>query len=113
DEYDATASTGNRALDEHESLLGVNGVHREVEYGHALATHAASHAHALEHAARGSRGADRTGLAVVAVRTVRCTCTGEVVTLHYTRGALALAGADNVDQLASLEQCVCGELLTE
>jgi len=35
------------------------------------------------------------------------------VALHDTRGALALAGADDVDQLAGLEDALRGELLTE
>ena len=47
--------------------------------------------------------ADRTGLAVVAVCTVRSRGAGEVVTLHDTGGALALARADDVDELAGLE----------
>src|SRR5690606_28722050 len=110
---DATARAGDGALDEQQTLLGVDGVHREVEDGHALATHTAGHAHALEHAARGRRGADRAGLAVVAVRTVRSGDALEVVTLHDTRGALALAGADDVDQLAGLEGGVDGQFLTE
>ncbi|MDQ0642542.1 hypothetical protein QFZ46_000702 [Microbacterium murale] len=33
--------------------------------------------------------------------------------LHDTRGALALAGADDVDQLACLEETVDRELLTK
>src|SRR6185312_14203277 len=78
---DAAARTGDGALDEQQTLLGVDGVHREVEDGHALATHTAGHAHALEDAARGRRCADRTGLAVVAVRTVRSRDALEVVAL--------------------------------
>src|SRR5690349_1516877 len=110
---DAAARAGDGALDEQQTLLGVDGVHREVENGHALAAHTAGHAHALEDAARSRRGADRAGLAVVAVRTVRSGDALEVVTLHDTRGALALAGADDVDQLAGLERAVHRELLTE
>src|SRR6478609_6155082 len=110
---DAATSTGDGALDEQQTLLGVDGVHREVEDGHALATHTAGHAHALEDAARGRRCADRAGLAVVAVRTVRCRDALEVVTLHDTGEALALAGADDVDQLAGLERALSGELLAE
>merc|ERR1711960_22988 len=109
----AATRAGDGALDEQQALLGVDGVHREVEDGHALAAHAAGHAHALEDAARGRRGADRTGLAVVAVRTVRSGDALEVVALHDTRGALALAGADDVDQLARREDAVHRELLTE
>src|SRR5690606_12133530 len=73
----------------------------------------AGHAHALEDAARGRRSADGTGLAVVAVRTVRGRDALEVVALHDTRGALALAGADDVDQLTGLEDAVDRELLAQ
>src|SRR5690606_29019429 len=104
---------GDGALDEQQTLLGVDGVHLEVEDGHALAAHTAGHAHALEDAARGRRGADGTGLAVVAVRTVRGRDALEVVALHDTRGALALAGADDVDQLTGLEDAVDRELLAQ
>src|SRR5690606_14590098 len=55
----------------------------------------------------------RTGLAVVAVRTVRGRDALEVVALHDTRGALTLARADDVDELAGLEGAVDRELLTE
>src|SRR5690606_15407217 len=37
----------------------------------------------------------------------------EVVALHDTRGALALAGADDVDQLTGLEDAVDRELLAQ
>ena len=50
---------------------------------------------------------------MVAVRTVRRGDTLEVVALHDTGGALALAGADDVDQLARCEDAVHRELLTE
>src|SRR5690606_5102421 len=59
------------------------------------------------------RCADGAGLAVVAVRTVRGGDALEVVALHDTRGALALAGADHVDQLARLEGALDGQLLAE
>ena len=45
----------------------------------------------------------RTGLAVVAVRTVGGGNAGEAVTLHNAGKALALGGAGNVDRLASLK----------
>src|SRR5690606_32323613 len=44
---------------------------------------------------------------------VRSGDTLEVVTLHDTRGALTLARADDVDELAGLEGAVNRELLTE
>src|SRR5690606_18205750 len=96
-----------------QTLLGVDAVHRQVEDGHALATHTAGHAHALEDTARSRRCADGAGLAVVAVCTVRCRDALEVVALHDTSGALALAGADDVDQLARLEKPVNRDLLTK
>ncbi len=51
----------------------------------------------------GCAGADGTGLAVVAVRTVGGGNTGEAVTLHNAGEALALGGAGDVDRLACLE----------
>ena len=47
-EDDAAASTGDGALDEQQALLEVDRVNLEVQHGHAVATHAAGHAHALE-----------------------------------------------------------------
>src|SRR6201999_3358104 len=84
----------------------------EVERGHAVATHPARHAHALEDAAGGRGGTDRAGLAVVAVRTVAGGDALEVVALHDAGEALALAGADDIHLLARLED-VDGELLAE
>src|SRR5690606_19903950 len=110
---DAAGSAGDGARAEQQTSPGVDGVQREAADGHALATHAAGHAHALEAAARSRRCADGAGLAVVAVCTVRCRGALEVVTLHDTGEALALAGADNVDQLACFEQTVNREFLTK
>src|SRR6478672_10023651 len=98
DENDAATGTGDGALDQQQALLGVDGLHLEVQDGDALATHATGHAHALEDTARGRGGADGTRLAVVAVRTVRSGDTLEVVALHDTGEALALRRADDVDQ---------------
>src|ERR1700712_1834412 len=112
-ENETATATGNGALDQDEVLLGVDGVHDEVQHGHALATHATGHAHALEDTARGRRSTDRTGLAVVTVRTVRRRDTLEVVSLHDTGETLALAGADDVDLLAGFEHPVDGQFLTE
>src|SRR5690606_13754206 len=55
--------------------------------------------------------ADRTRLAVVAVRTVRGAHAGEAVTLHDAGGALALGGSDDVDHGPGLEG-LGGDLLT-
>ena len=74
--------------------------------------HATGHLDALEHARRRRSATDRAGLAVVAVRTVRGADAVEAVTLHDTGGALALGGADDVDELAGLEE-VGRELLAE
>ena len=103
-EHHETASgAGNGALEQDEALVGVDGVHRQVLGGHRVVTHAAGHPGALEHATRRGAGADRTGLAVVAVGTVRGGDAGEAVTLHDTGEALALAGAGDVDLLAGGE----------
>src|SRR5690606_33294287 len=109
---DTAAGSGDRALDEQQALLQVNSLNLETLDGHAVATHTAGHALAAEDAARGGRSTDRARLAVVAVRTVRCGDTGEVVTLHDTGETLALAGADDVDLGAGLEDVDC-EFLAE
>src|SRR5690606_28679614 len=86
-----------------QSLLGVNGVDREVLGGLAVVAHASGHLEAAEDTA-GRRGpADRSRLAVVAVRTVGGADAVEAVTLHHTGRALALRGADDVDLGARLE----------
>src|SRR5690606_522147 len=103
DEDEAAVRTGDRALDEEDAALGVDGLDREAERGDALIAHPAGHAHALEDARGRARGADGARLAVVAVRTVRGGDALEVVALHDARGALALARADDVDELASGE----------
>ena len=55
-----------------------------------VATHAAGHAHALEHAGRRGALADGAGRAVHSVGAVRRRLAGEVVALHDTGEALAL-----------------------
>src|SRR5690606_37724020 len=89
-EDDAALGAGNRALDEQQTLLGVDRVDGQVLGGLAGVAHATGHAQALEHARRGRGPTDRARLAVVAVRTVRGAAAGEAVTLHDTGGALAL-----------------------
>src|SRR5690606_7016541 len=86
-----------------QALLDVDGVDGDVLGGDGVATHAARHAHALEHATRRGTGTDGARLAVVAVGTVRGTHTRKAVALHDTGEPLALAGAGDVDDLA------CGE----
>src|SRR4029450_10682972 len=55
------------------------------------------HLQALEHATRGRRATDGTGRPVLALGAVRRAEALEAVTLHDAGGALALAGADDVD----------------
>src|SRR5690554_3075104 len=102
-ENDAATGAGNSTLDEQQALVEVDGVHGQAAHGNPLATHPTRHLLALEHAARRGGCADRARLAVVAVGTVGCGDTGEVVTLHGAGKTLALAGADHVDLGARLE----------
>jgi hypothetical protein len=111
-EDEATGGTGNRALDEEKSTLGINRVNLEVEDSDTIETHTTGHAHALEDARRGRRSTDRTGLAVVSVRTVRCGNTLEVVTLHNTGETFTFGRSDDVDTLARGEK-VNGQFLSE
>src|SRR5699024_7510094 len=93
DQHEAALGAGDGTLDEHEALLDVDRVNGQVLDTGAVAAHAASHALALEHATGGGGAADGAGLAVVAVLAVRGADAREAVTLHDTRGALALGGA--------------------
>src|SRR5690606_40261683 len=77
-----------------------------------VATHPTRHAHALEDAAGRGAGADRSRLAVVAVRTVGGADTSEAVSLHDAGEALALARGGDVDDVAGGEQ-VRGDLLAD
>src|SRR5690606_7257872 len=112
DEHQPAVGAGHRALHQDEALLRVDPVHLEVLHGLAGVAHTAGHPHALEHAAGRGAAADRTGLAVHLVRTVRGLQAGEAVPLHDTGEALALGLAGDVDQLAGLER-VGGDLLAE
>src|SRR5690606_2064015 len=103
DENDAAARAGNGTLDQDETLLSIHRVDLQALHGDALAAHATGPAHALEDTRPGRGGADRAGLAVVAVRTVTRAHALEVVALHDTGEALALGGADDVDELAGFE----------
>src|SRR5829696_3579655 len=64
--------------------------------------HVTAGAHTREHTRRKARGADRTG-SPVEHRTVGSLTAAEVVPLHNTRKALALADADYVDFVVRLE----------
>src|SRR5581483_11246917 len=112
DQDEAAVRTGDGALDEQQALVRVNGVDGQVLGGHALVAHAAGHAQALEHAARGGAATDGAGRAVLALGAVRGAEAAEAVALHDTGGALALAGAGHVDLGARLEH-LGGDLLAE
>ena len=95
---------GTAPLMQDQALLDVDRVDGDVLGGDGVATHATGHPGALEHPAGRRAGADRAGLAVVAVGTVGGTDAVEAVTLHDTGEALALAGAGDVDLLAGGEE---------
>ena len=79
---------------------------------HALDTHAAGHAEALNDLAWRRAAADGAWRAVLAVHTVGSTQTTETVTLHDASGALALAGAGDVDEIG-LGEHVSSDLLAQ
>src|SRR5690606_33785285 len=110
-EYETATTTGNSALDEQQSLPGVDCLDDKVLHGHTVIAHAAGHLLALEHATRSRGAADRAWLTVVAVCTVRGGCTGEVVTLHNASKTLTLRCTDDVDLLTDFESSFEGELL--
>src|SRR5205085_3676414 len=94
DEHEAALRTGDRALDQQQTALGVDLVQVEREGRRLHRAHAAGHAQALEHAARGGGATDGAGRPVLALGAVRGAEALEAVTLHDTGRALALAGAD-------------------
>src|SRR3954451_20361202 len=69
DQDEAAVRTRNRALDEQQTLLRVNGVDGQFLGGAPLRAHAARHADALEHTAGGGTATDRAGGAVLALDT--------------------------------------------
>src|SRR3954453_10201203 len=103
DQDEAAVRTGDGALDEEQSLLRVNGVDGQVLGGDPLVAHATRHAEALEHTARGGAATDGTGRAVLALGAVSGAEALEVVTLHDTGEALALALSGHVDLDVGLE----------
>src|SRR5690606_31540131 len=112
DQHHAAVGTGNRALDQQQVLLRVDGVNGQVLHGGAGVAVPSRHAEALEDATGGRAAADRARRAVLALGAVRGAQAVEAVALHDTRGALALARAGDVDLLAGLED-VGGDLLAE
>src|SRR5699024_9506980 len=109
-QHQAALETRDGVLDQlqygiHLSLIDVENVR-----GDSVRTHPACHLHALEHSAGVRATADRTGLAVHRLSTVAHRLPVETVPLNGAREALALAGADDVDNRAALEH-LCGELL--
>src|ERR1700712_4073809 len=89
DDDECALGAGYGALDEDDALGGVDCVNREILRRHLLGAHVAGHAQTLEDATRCGAGADRAGLAVVAVRAVRGAHAVEAVALHDTGEALA------------------------
>src|SRR5258708_4101893 len=94
DEDQAALGARNGALDEQQATLDVDLVHGQALRRVTLAAHSPRHLHALGPAAR--RGRDAV----------------EAVTLHNTRGALALGRTRDVDLDAGREQ-LGGELLAD
>src|SRR5690606_1099434 len=112
DQDEAAVRTGNRALDEQQTLLRVNGVDGQVLGGDPLVAHTARHALALEHTTRGGATADGAGGAVLALRAVTGAGATEVVALPDAGEALALALPGHVDLHAGLED-LDGDVLAE
>src|SRR5699024_4876251 len=107
-----TARTGNRALAQQQTPVVVVTVTHQVLHGLDFSAHVAAHRLALEHSRGGGGTADRAGLTVISVLTVRGGNTGETVTLHRAREALALAGPRDVYPLAGGER-IDPEFLTQ
>src|SRR5690606_9856041 len=103
DQHHAAVGTGNRALDQQQVLLRVDGVDGQVLHGGPGVAVPPRHAEALEDATGGRAAADRARRTVLALGAVRGAEAAEAVTLHHTSGALALAGAGDVDLLPGLE----------
>src|SRR5687767_15977850 len=112
DEEEATLRTGNGALDEKQPALRVDLVHDQGQRRRLHGAHTAGHLQALEHATGGRRATDGTGRPVLALGTVRRAEALEAVTLHDAGGALALAGADDVDLGHAVED-LGGKLLAD
>ena len=102
-EHKSAVRTGNGALDQDQVALRVAFDDFEVERGDAAVAHLTGHATPLEHASGCGAGADRTRGPVLLVIAVRCRLALEVVALHHTGEALALADARDVDTIAGDE----------
>src|SRR5579859_1821969 len=103
DQEEAVASPGDRALDQDQVPLGVDAHDGQLLDGDPLVAHVARHA-GVEPGPAGRRARpDRAGLPVVR-RPVRLGPALEIVARDRTGKALALALADDVDQLPGLEQ---------
>src|SRR2546421_1537771 len=94
--------SGHRALDHQHVVLGDYFDHFQIAHRHARIAHVAAHAHARNYPRGEARGADGAGGAMEH-RTVRALAAAEMVTLHHTREAAALAHADDVDHVLGLE----------
>src|SRR5580693_4946255 len=111
-EHHPAARAWDRALDQQQAALGVDGLHGERLNGGPHPAHPARHPHALEHVPRGRARADGAGRPVLALGAVRGAQALEAVPLHDAREALALALACHVHVLAAGED-LGGDLLAD
>ena len=92
--------TRNGALNQEQTLLGINSMHGEILSRLTIATHTACHLDAAENATRSGAATDRTWRTVLALNTVRCAQTMEAVTLHNTGKTVTTRGSSYVDERA-------------
>src|SRR5699024_9783667 len=95
-----TARPGHRALEQQQTPVDVDTVNHQVLHGLDFIAHIAGHRLTLEHSRGGGGTADRAGLTVISVLTVRGGNTGETMTFHCAREGLACAGSRGVYPLA-------------
>src|ERR1700728_3354898 len=100
DHYESTGAAGDRTLDQQHAVLAIDLVHQQVLHGHLVATHAAGHPRALEHARGSGAAADRAGTAMHCLSTMAGALAAEAVALHGAREALALGSTGHVDVAA-------------
>src|SRR5699024_8168353 len=109
---DLTANTRDSTLDEQQVGLGIDLLNLKVLRGYAIGTHAASHALALEYAARGSSATDATDAAVSSLVTVSSALSSKAVALHSTGVSVALGSTGNVNEGNAFED-VDGDVLAK
>jgi len=93
----------DRALDQHDILLGIDLDHHQVRSGAPHMPHVLGHPLALVHAARGEAAADGTAVTEELVRPVAVHRACHLVHLHNALVALALGDAHDVNNIARLE----------